>query len=70
MNLEEISKKMAILIDLAMLWPYVQAGIKEAAEVYDKTVAGLRNGVSDEEMAAASAEMTAVLDRIIAKTAG
>ena len=63
-----IENQVKILVNLAPLVPYVALGIKEALAVYNRIAAGLKDGVSDEEMASAVTEADAVLDRIIAKT--
>lgn len=63
-------KKWQIVVNLLTLVPLVLRGIQEAEELYNRMLTGLKDGLTEEEWAAALADRDAVLARVIDKTAG
>jgi len=69
MNMLNSDQKIDFMINLLPLIPPMIKGIQEAVDLYEKTVAALKNGVTVEEMNTALGERDAVLQRVIDKTA-
>lgn len=44
------SKEWALVVNLIALLPYAARGVEDAVKLYQRTVAALRDGISDEEM--------------------
>jgi hypothetical protein len=61
-------KKWQIVVNLLALVPLVTKGVQEAMGLYERMLAGLKDGITDEEWADALSERDNVLARVVEKT--